>query len=86
MTAQIPSPRFLCDMWGGRCGRPAHLIVDATVRIGATYEPLTWLVCDDLRCMIGAAAHAEMIGGHVDSRPLTVAEAEALTRVKAGAA
>ena len=70
----------LCAMWEGRCGRPAHLVVDALVPIGVTFETLSWLVCDDLRCITAAQAHADthhLI--HVDTRRLTPADVEAIT-------
>jgi hypothetical protein len=80
MNAQLPNSAFLCDMWGRRCGRPAVVIVDAKVRISPRdMEPLAWLCCDSLVCLLAATAHAEMIGEHVDSRPLTLVEAEELT-------
>jgi len=65
----------LCAMWEGRCGRGAHLLVEAEVRIGAVWEPLTWLVCDDLRCILAAQTHAERRGlRHIDTRRLTADE------------
>jgi hypothetical protein len=72
---EIPSAAPLCAMWQGRCGRPAHLIVDALVPIGDGWEPLSWLCCDDLRCLTAAQTHAECHGlRHVDTRRLTPAD------------
>jgi hypothetical protein len=70
----------LCAMWQGRCGRPAHLIVDALVPIHHTWEPMSWLCCDDLRCILASQSHAAEYGVvHVDSRLTTTADLEALT-------
>jgi hypothetical protein len=64
---------FTCDMRGKTHTTPATHLVDAQVHIGVDdYEPLTWLVCSDLACHLAAAVHAEAIGIHVDTRPLTV--------------
>ena len=69
----------LCAMWQGRCGRPAHLIVEASVRIGVHDEPLEWFCCDDLRCILASQSHASEYGViHVDSRLITAADTEAL--------
>lgn len=66
-------------MWQGRCGNPAHLIVEATVRIGVHNEPLNWFCCDDLRCILASQSHAAEFGVvHVDSRLITAADVEAL--------
>jgi len=76
----IPNRAFDCAMFAGRCGRPATFIVDAHIRIGIDdYEPLRWMTCDALRCVVGAQLHAETFGIHMDTRPLTVAEAEEIT-------
>lgn len=61
----------VCDMWGRRCGQPARFTIEATVRIGAHDEPLTWLVCDSLVCLNASNFHAERIGQHRDTRDLT---------------
>lgn len=61
-----------CAMWEGRCGGPAHLIVDTKIRIGDVEEPLSWLVCDRLTCLAAAQAHAERNGlEHIETRRLT---------------
>lgn len=74
----------LCAMWQGRCGNPAHLIVDAEVPIGATWEPLSWLVCDAVRCMQAAQWHAHEFGRrHVDTRRLTPTDVADMTRAVA---
>lgn len=70
----------LCAMWEGHCGRPAHLVIDTTIRIGAHVEPLSWLCCDDLRCLDASQNHASRYGlVHVDTRRLTAADRIALT-------
>jgi hypothetical protein len=70
----------LCAMWQGRCGRPAHLIVETTVRIGTHDEPLTWLVCDATPCWDASRRHAETFGlRYTDSRRLTLADIEEIT-------
>jgi hypothetical protein len=70
----------LCAMWQGRCGRPAHLIVDAQVPTGASREPLSWLLCDDLRCICASQNHIAAYGlTNVDTRQLTHADIESLT-------
>lgn len=70
----------LCAMWQGRCGNPAHLIVDAEVPIGDTWEPMSWVVCDDLRCITAAQFHAEAFGlRHLGTRRLTPADVAEMT-------
>lgn len=82
-----PHPHATCDMFGGTCPRPAVYIVDAHIRIGADdWAPLRWMTCADLACVAAANLHAEAYGEHVDTRPITLAEAEALTGLKAGVA
>lgn len=64
-------------MWQGRCARPAHLVIDVFVRLGSHNEPLSWLCCDDLRCICASQNHAAKYGlVHVETRQLTLAEAE----------
>lgn len=66
---------------------PATHIVDAQVHIGVdTFEPLSWLTCSDLSCLLGAAAHAEAIGWHVDTRPIRAGAVEVIAGLQAGAA
>lgn len=81
MTATIPNPQLRCDMRARACRQPAEHVVEAKVRIGShdDWEPLYWLCCSQLGCVIGAWLHAELVGQHVDTRPLTVSEAEAIT-------
>lgn len=70
----------LCAMWQGRCGRPAHLIVEAMVPIRDCWEPLTWTCCDDLRCILASQSHAAEHGVvHVDSRLITADDIAAFT-------
>ena len=80
-AAGIPNPQFRCDMRARACRRPAQYVVEAKVRIGShdDWEPLYWLCCDRLACVAAANLHAELIGQHVDTRELTVSEAEAIT-------
>jgi hypothetical protein len=67
-------------MWQGRCGRPAHLVVEARVPIGDTWEPLEWFCCDNLRCILASQSHAAEYGViHVDSRLITAADVDAIT-------
>jgi hypothetical protein len=74
-------------MWQGRCGNPAHLIVHTTKRIGSHDEPMSWLVCDATPCWDAARRHAETYGlRYVDSRRITPADIEAITRREAVAA
>ena len=71
-----PTATFLCAMWQGRCGRPAHLIIDVFVRIGSHNRPLSWLCCDDLRCICASQNHAASYGlVHVYTRRVTPPEA-----------
>ena len=74
-TVEIPNSALTCDMWAGRCDRPAHFVVHATVRIGAVDEPLSWFLCDSTSCWIRSHTHAEAIGRHVDTRPISEATA-----------
>ena len=86
ITAEQPaSTAFTCDMGGPTHLEPATHIVDAQVHIGVDdFEPLSWLICADLACHQAASAHAEAIGHHIDTQPIT--EAEAVTGLQAGAA
>lgn len=71
-------------MWQGRCARPAHLIIDALIEIQpGDFEPLHWLVCDTIRCLDAARAHAETFGVHVDTRRLTSGDVADMTRAVA---
>ena len=80
MTAQIPNSAFACAMLGPNHRAPATHIVDAQVHIrGDIYAPLRWMTCSDVACITASHSHAEMVGKHVDLRPLTGAEAEELT-------
>jgi hypothetical protein len=74
-------------MWQGRCGNPAHLIVDALVPIGDTVEPMSWLCCDAARCMQAARWHADAFNlRYLGCRRITPADIEAITRREAVAA
>jgi hypothetical protein len=71
----------LCAMWQGRCGNPAHLVVEATKRINGHDEPVNWFCCDDLRCILASQSHAAEFGViHVDSRPIDATDIDNITR------